>query len=128
MPGAWPEPFGLAAIEALACGTPVLARRVGGLTEIIRDGVDGFFGDDVTELAFHVPAVAKLKRRAIRASVIERFSAGRMADGYEALYRRMLGVLDPIVEPASAAPAGSDGAQRVVEMATRKATPPPKAG
>jgi glycosyltransferase involved in cell wall biosynthesis len=128
MPGAWPEPFGLAAIEALACGTPVLARRVGGLTEIIRDGVDGFFGDDVTELAFHVPAVAKLKRRAIRASVIERFSAGRMADGYEALYRRMLGVLDPIVEPASAAPAGSDGAQRVVEMATRKATPPTKAG
>ena len=54
MPGSWPEPFGLAAIEALACGTPVLARKVGGLAEIIRDGVDGFFGDDVTELAFHV--------------------------------------------------------------------------
>ena len=47
MPGSWPEPFGLVAIEALACGTPVIARRVGGLPEIIRDGVDGFFGDDV---------------------------------------------------------------------------------
>jgi glycosyltransferase involved in cell wall biosynthesis len=90
MPGSWPEPFGLAAIEALACGTPVLARRVGGLTEIIRDGVDGYFGDDVTELAFHVPEIAGLDRGAIRESVIERFSAARMADGYEALYRRVL--------------------------------------
>ena len=46
MPGSWPEPFGLVAIEALACGTPIVARRVGGLPEIIRDGIDGFFGDD----------------------------------------------------------------------------------
>ncbi len=44
MPGAWPEPFGLVAIEALACGTPVIARRIGALPEIIREGVDGFFG------------------------------------------------------------------------------------
>lgn len=91
MPGSWPEPFGLVAIEALACGTPVIARRVGGLPEIIRHGVDGFFGDDVTQMAFHVPRVADLDRAAIRASVIDRFSAGRMADGYEELYRRMIG-------------------------------------
>ena len=52
MPGSWPEPFGLVAIEALACGTPVIARRVGGLPEIIRDGVDGFFGDDATAAGF----------------------------------------------------------------------------
>jgi glycosyltransferase involved in cell wall biosynthesis len=91
MPGSWPEPFGLVAIEALACGTPVIARRVGGLSEIIRDGVDGFFGDDATELAYFVPEVESLDRRAIRKSVIERFSATRMADGYEALYRRVLG-------------------------------------
>lgn len=94
MPGSWPEPFGLVAIEALACGAPVLARRVGGLDEIIRDGIDGFFGDDVTELAFHVDAVAGLDREAIRASVIDRFSARRMADGYEALYARLLGIDD----------------------------------
>jgi glycosyltransferase involved in cell wall biosynthesis len=108
MPGSWPEPFGLTAIEALATGTPVLARRVGALPEIIRDGVDGFFGDDVTELAFRVPDVEALDRRAIRTSVIERFSAGRMADGYEALYRRMLGAKDMDAEPATAAatPAG----------------------
>jgi glycosyltransferase involved in cell wall biosynthesis len=94
MPGQWPEPFGLVAIEALACGAPVLARRVGGLEEIIREGVDGFFGDDVTELAFHVDRVAELDRKAIRASVIDRFSARRMADGYEALYARTLGLDD----------------------------------
>ncbi|HSL35106.1 MAG TPA: glycosyltransferase family 4 protein [Candidatus Limnocylindrales bacterium] len=116
MPGSWPEPFGLTAIEALACGTPLLARRVGALPEIIRDGVDGFFGDDVTELAFHVPAVADLDRRAIRESVIDRFSATRMTDGYEALYRRILGLVD--------ADAGADG--RIVAMVGRQASP--KAG
>jgi glycosyltransferase involved in cell wall biosynthesis len=92
MPGSWPEPFGLVAIEALACGTPVLARRVGGLDEIIRDGIDGFFGDDVTELAFLADRIGELDRAAIRSSVIDRFSATRMADGYEALYARVLGL------------------------------------
>jgi glycosyltransferase involved in cell wall biosynthesis len=92
MPGSWPEPFGLVAIEALACGAPILARNVGALGEIIRDGVDGFFGDDSAELAFLVDRVDELDRAAIRASVIDRFSARRMADGYEALYARMLGM------------------------------------
>jgi glycosyltransferase involved in cell wall biosynthesis len=90
MPGMWPEPFGLAAIEALACGTPVLSRRAGALPEIVRDGVDGFFGDDVEDLARLVDQVDRLDRSAIRNSVLERFSAGRMTDDYEALYRRTL--------------------------------------
>jgi len=116
MPGSWPEPFGLAAIEALACGTPVLARRVGGLPEIIRDGVDGFFGDDPTELAYFVPEVETLDRRAIRKSVVERFSARRMADGYEALYRRVLGDTSRV-----------DG-HGLVEMKNLASAQPPKAG
>ncbi|HTG42180.1 MAG TPA: glycosyltransferase family 4 protein [Methylomirabilota bacterium] len=131
MPGSWPEPFGLAAIEALACGTPVLARRVGGLPEIIRDGVDGFFGDDVTELAFHVPEVASLNRRAIRKTVIERFSAARMADGYEALYRRILGeegADDGATAATESTEATPDGERRVVEMAGRTSARSPKAG
>ena len=98
MPGSWPEPFGLVAIEALACGTPVIARRVGGLPEIIREGVDGFFGDDQAQLAFMVGRVDELDREAIRASVLERFSATRMTDGYEVVYRAML-------EPGAAGPA-----------------------
>jgi glycosyltransferase involved in cell wall biosynthesis len=90
MPGSWPEPFGLVAIEALACGTPVIARRTGALPEIIREGIDGFFGDDVTAMAFKVDRIADLDREAIRESVLERFSVGRMTDGYEAIYRSLL--------------------------------------
>ena len=94
MPGGWPEPFGLVAIEAMACGTPVVARRIGALPEIIRDGVDGFFGDDVTAMAFKIDRVADLDREAIRASVLQRFSVERMADGYEAVYASLLDVPD----------------------------------
>jgi glycosyltransferase involved in cell wall biosynthesis len=90
MPGQWPEPFGLVAIESLACGTPVIARRIGALPEIIRHGRDGFFGDDAQQLAYYVDKVATLDRAAIRASVLERFSATRMADDYEELYERIL--------------------------------------
>jgi glycosyltransferase involved in cell wall biosynthesis len=90
MPGSWPEPFGLVAIESLACGTPVIARRIGGLPEVLRDGIDGFFGDDVTAMAFKVDRVVDLDRRAIRESVLERFSVERMTDRYEAVYRAML--------------------------------------
>jgi glycosyltransferase involved in cell wall biosynthesis len=96
MPGSWPEPFGLVAIEALACGTPVIARRSGALPEIVRDGIDGFFGDDVTAMAFKVDRVADLDREAIRESVIDRFSVERMTDGYEAIYREMLGERRPV--------------------------------
>lgn len=108
MPGSWPEPFGLVAIEALATGTPVIARRIGALPEIIRDGVDGFFGDDVTAMAFSVDRVADLDREAIRASVLRRFSAERMTDGYEAVYRRVLaGGAPEAAAPPSRTPLGT---------------------
>jgi glycosyltransferase involved in cell wall biosynthesis len=90
MPSAWPEPFGLVAIESLACGTPVITRRVGGLPEIIREGVDGFFGDDVAHLASLVDRVDELDREAIRQSAIDRFSADRMTDAYEALMLKLV--------------------------------------
>jgi glycosyltransferase involved in cell wall biosynthesis len=90
MPGAWPEPFGLVCIESLACGTPVLARRVGGLPEIIREGVDGFFCDDVTAFQFFLEKVSSLDRAAIRHRVIDRFSSERMAERYQELYSRMV--------------------------------------
>jgi glycosyltransferase involved in cell wall biosynthesis len=93
MPGDWPEPFGLLAIESLACGTPVVALRVGGLPEIVRDGVDGVLGNDLEELARRLPEVAALDRRAIRASVVDRFSPQRMVDGYEAVYAARLGLV-----------------------------------
>jgi glycosyltransferase involved in cell wall biosynthesis len=105
MPGAWPEPFGLVSIESLACGTPILARRVGALPEIIRDGVDGFFGDDAMAMAFHAEQIASLDRAAIRERVIERFSASRMTDRYEELFKRTLGAKAPGPRVPEAPPA-----------------------
>ena len=99
MPGAWPEPFGLVSIESLACGTPVLARRVGALPEIIREGVDGFFGDDAAAMAFFADRLASLDRREIRERVIERFSAARMTDRYEELYAQMVEAAEASTAP-----------------------------
>jgi glycosyltransferase involved in cell wall biosynthesis len=90
VPSAWPEPFGLVVIEALGCGTPVLARRVGGIPEILRDGIDGFVGDDAQQLAFFDDRLDDLDRAAIQASAFERFSVARMVDEYEGLYRQLL--------------------------------------
>jgi len=123
MPGAWPEPFGLVSIESLACGTPILARRVGALPEIIREGVDGFFGDDIAAMAFYADRLGDLDRAAIRERVIERFSAARMTDRYEELYGRMvnrgpavaaalqsgLGDPDPRLDDAGSGEARLDG-------------------
>ena len=90
VPSAWPEPFGLVVIEALACGTPVLARRSGAIPEILRDGVDGFVGDDAQQLAFFDDRVDALDRHAIQAAALERFTVTRMVDEYVALYRRLM--------------------------------------
>lgn len=104
MLGPWPEPFGLVAIESLACGTPVIARRAGALPEIIEHGVDGYLVDDVSEAELAVELVSSLDRDLIRRRALARFSAGRMTDEYEAAYRQLLGVAPAVeVEPAAAA-------------------------
>jgi glycosyltransferase involved in cell wall biosynthesis len=90
MLGAWPEPFGLVAIESLATGTPVIARRAGALPEIIEHGVDGFLVDDLVEAELAVRLVGDLDRAAIRARALARFSAERMVDDYERVYRRLI--------------------------------------
>jgi len=95
MPGEWPEPFGLVAIESLACGTPVIARPVGALPEIVRDGRDGFLASSVSALSARLDDVASLDRLEIRRSVLERFSAARMTDAYERIYRRLVADATP---------------------------------
>nr|WP_052025466.1 glycosyltransferase family 4 protein [Novosphingobium sp. AP12] len=84
------EPFGLSVIEAMACGTPVIATRRGSMLEIIEDGVNGFLVDNVEDAVAAVARAGELDRRAVRRSIERRFSAGRMAQEYLALYRSII--------------------------------------
>ena len=86
----WPEPFGLVMIEAMACGTPVLAFRQGSVTEIIDQGVTGAIVDTVDEAVMMLPRVMALDRRAVRRRFEQRFSSVRMAEDYVAVYRSLL--------------------------------------
>jgi len=86
----WPEPFGLVLIEALACGTPVLAYRRGSIPEIINHGVTGFICETVSEMVDAVGQVSFIDRQQCRAAFDERFTAERMARDYVALYERLL--------------------------------------
>jgi glycosyltransferase involved in cell wall biosynthesis len=89
MLGAWPEPFGLVAIESMATGTPVIARRAGALTEIVEHGRTGFLVDDLQEAQLAVREARELDRAEVRRIAIERFNVERMVDDYEAVYRRI---------------------------------------
>jgi glycosyltransferase involved in cell wall biosynthesis len=86
----WPEPFGLAMIEAMACGVPTLAFRRGSVPEIIDEGVTGVIVDGIEQAAAALPRVLRLDRRAIRRRFEERFSAALMAKNYVNLYRSLL--------------------------------------
>ena len=89
-PIAWPEPFGMVLIEAMANGTPVIAFGQGSVPEIIEDGVTGFIVDDIESAVAAVPLALRLDRKAIRRRFEERFTAERMARDYLALYQRVL--------------------------------------
>lgn len=85
------EPFGLSVVEALACGTPVIARNRGSMRELIDHGVTGFLVDDVDEAVVAIERIGEIDRAACRASVADRFTVDRMADRYLSLYRDLLG-------------------------------------
>jgi glycosyltransferase involved in cell wall biosynthesis len=83
----WPEPFGLVMIEALACGTPVIAFRRGAVPEVIEPGVSGFVVDTVDEAVAAVEQVKRLDRSGCRGAFEARFLATRMADEYLGIYQ-----------------------------------------
>jgi glycosyltransferase involved in cell wall biosynthesis len=89
-PIAWPEPFGLVMIEAMACGTPVLAFSKGSVPEVMEENVTGRIVTCVEEAIIALPKVIALDRRAVRARFEERFSAARMAKDYVNVYRSLL--------------------------------------
>jgi len=92
-PSRWDEPFGLAAAEAQACGTPVVAFRRGGLSEVIMDGATGFLvpPDDVRAAAEAVAKAAGISRPACREHAADHLDLGQSLDAHERLYRRVAG-------------------------------------
>ena len=97
----WPEPFGLVMIEAMACGTPVMACRRGSVPEVVTDGVTGFVVDDIPGAVEAVRAAARLDRRACRRAFAARFGAARMAADYLDVYR---GLIEGGTRPSAEAP------------------------
>ena len=99
----WEEPLATVIMEAMACGTPVVARRRGSVPEVIgmalhcsnslqmvEEGVSGFIFDTINEGAQAVKKARKLDRRAVRRAFEQRFTVEKMVDGYEAIYKRLL--------------------------------------
>lgn len=89
-PIAWPEPFGMAMIEAMACGTPVIAMRNGSVPEVVDDGVTGFIVDSEDEAVAAVARLPALDRARVRRTFETRFSARRMAEDYLEVYRELV--------------------------------------
>jgi glycosyltransferase involved in cell wall biosynthesis len=87
----WAEPFGLVMIEAMACGTPIIAFRRGSVPEVMVEGVTGFVVEDVPEAAEAVARVPTLSRRDCRRVFDDRYTSARMARDYLTVYRRLLG-------------------------------------
>lgn len=90
----WPEPFGIAMVEAMACGTPVLAFRCGSVPEIVDSGVTGYIIDSIDEAVAAAGGLLRLDRMAVRRRFEERFTAERMASDYVETYRRLIGLSD----------------------------------
>jgi glycosyltransferase involved in cell wall biosynthesis len=87
----WPEPFGLVMIEAMACGTPVIAFRRGSVPEVIEDGVSGFIVDSEEEAIAAINRLDRLDRGVVRGAFERRFTARRMAEDYVRHYGKLVG-------------------------------------
>jgi len=86
----WPEPFGLVMIEAMACGTPVIAYRRGSAPEVVEDGISGFVVDDEAGAVAAIARLPLVSRERIRCRFEERFSVERMVDEYLDVYRSLI--------------------------------------
>ncbi|WP_414637920.1 glycosyltransferase family 4 protein [Aliidongia sp.] len=95
-PIAWREPFGLAMIEAMACGTPVVAMRQGSVPEVIEEGVSGFIVENEDEAIAAVRRLPELDRAKVRHAFDTRFTGRRMAEDYVRLYERLIAMRQPM--------------------------------
>jgi glycosyltransferase involved in cell wall biosynthesis len=103
LPIDWPEPFGLVMIEAMACGTPVIAYNRGSVPEIVDHGLSGFIVEDETGAVAAVRRLGELDRRAVRGQFEARFTARRMALDYLVAYRRLIATTAPPIRLISSA-------------------------
>ena len=103
LPIDWPEPFGLVMIEAMACGTPVIAYNRGSVPEIIDETVTGFIVEDEISAAAAVGRLADMDRAAVRTQFEARFTARRMALDYMETYRGMIDDIAPRIKLVSSA-------------------------
>jgi glycosyltransferase involved in cell wall biosynthesis len=103
LPIDWPEPFGLVMIEAMACGTPVIAYNRGSVPEIIQEDLTGFIVEDETSAVAAVGRLSQLNRDAIRSQFEQRFTARRMALDYLAVYRSLMEEAAPKIRLVSSA-------------------------
>lgn len=103
LPIDWPEPFGLVMIEAMACGTPVIAYNRGSVAEIVDEGLTGFIVDDEIGAVAAVGRLAELDRNAVRKQFEARFTARRMALDYLAAYRTLMRAAEPRIKLVSSA-------------------------
>jgi glycosyltransferase involved in cell wall biosynthesis len=86
----WDEPFGLVMVEALACGTPVIAFRRGSVPEIVEDGITGFIVENIDEMTESVEKTKTILHHECRESVTQKFSVERMVNEYEKIFSKML--------------------------------------
>jgi glycosyltransferase involved in cell wall biosynthesis len=86
----WPEPFGLVIIEAMACGTPIIAFRCGSVPELVEEGVTGYIVDDIDGALQALRKIPAFDRQRCRRVFEERFTASRMAQDYLNVYRRVM--------------------------------------
>jgi len=113
----WPEPFGIVLIEALACGTPVLAYRRGSIPELIEDRQTGLISEDLSEMIRSVTEIERIDRRRCRESFESRFTVQRMVADYLKTYERLLegrsllpsAALPSALEPTVAVPEAATG-------------------
>ena len=116
----WPEPFGLVMIEAMACGTPVIAYQEGSVPEIIDSGVNGFVVQSVEQSVNAIDKIQYLDRKRCRETFEQRFSSARMASDYIKIYERLLMRKKPKPQHSRTS---VDGGASVTLAASRKALP-----
>ena len=94
MPIEWDEPFGIVMVEAMACGTPVIALDHGAVSEVIDNGITGYVCSNIDECVKSIVKVGSIKRNLVRQSAMSRFSANVISKKYLQLYKKRISIMN----------------------------------